>query len=54
MDHVLGRKSENSGCRLSWRTDRIIDDAVIFVATTEVLSKALESFSEEVEPLGHF
>ena len=57
MDHILGRMSEKSGCGVSFGTVRIsdlhfADDAVIFAETTEVLPGALDSLSEEAEPLG--
>ena len=56
MDHVLGRMSEKSGCGVSFGTVRITDldladDEVIFAETTEVLAGALDSLSEEAEPL---
>ena len=48
---------EKSGCGLSFGTVRITDldfadDAVIFAETTKVLEGALNSLSEEAEPLG--
>ena len=57
MDHVLVRMSEKSGCRVPFGTVRItdldsVDDAVIFAETPEILREALESLSEEAEPLG--
>ena len=56
MDHVLGRMSEESGCGLSFATVRVTDldfadDAVIFAQTTEIVAGALDSLSEEAEPL---
>ena len=57
MDHVLGRMSEKSVCGVSFGTVKIADldfadDAVIFAGTTEVFAGALDSLSEESEPLG--
>ena len=48
---------KSSGCGESFGTVRVThvdfaNDAVIFVRTTEVLADALESLSEEAEPLG--
>ena len=48
MDHVLGRMSEISGSEVSFGAVRItdlefVDEAVIFVETTEVISEAHES-----------
>ena len=56
MDHLLGRMSEKTGCGMSFGTVRITDldfadDAVILAKTTEVLAGALDSLSEEAEPL---
>ena len=48
MDHVLRRMSEKSGCGVLFGTVRITD--VVF-ADGEVLAEALESLSEEAEPL---
>ena len=49
--------SEISACGVSFETVRFTDldfadEEVIFQKTTEVLAEALESLSEEVEPLG--
>ena len=57
MDHVLGRMSEMLACGMSFPTIRITDlhfadDADIFAETRGVLAKALDSLSEEAEPLG--
>ena len=60
MEHVLGKMLKNSGCGVSFGTDRttdldFADDAVIFEETTEVLevlSEALQSVWVEAEPLG--
>ena len=45
--------SEQSGCGVSFGTVRITvaNDAVIIAETTEVLAEALDSMSEETEPL---
>ena len=56
-DLILGRVSEKLGCRVSFATVRITDldfadDAVIFAETTKVLAGALDTLSEEAEPLG--
>ena len=57
MDHVLAKMSETLSCGLSFETVRITDfdfadDAVIFAETIEVRAGALETLSEEAEPLG--
>ena len=57
MGHVLGRMSEKSACEASFGTARITDldfadDAVVYAETTDVLAGALDSLSEEAEPLG--
>ena len=56
MDHVLGKKrSRAAECRSEQFGSLILtfaDDAVIFTETTEVILEALESLSEEAEPLG--
>ena len=54
MDNVLGRMSKKSGYGLSFGYVRIThlgfaDDAVIFA---NVLAEALDSLSEEAQPLG--
>ena len=55
--HVLGRKSEKSGCGVSFGTKIRIDilnsadDSIIFAETTKVLAGALDSLSEKTEPL---
>ena len=57
MNHVLGRIPGNPGCRVSLGTVRITefdfaDNAFTFAETNEtVLIEALESLSEEAEPL---
>lgn len=57
MDWVLGRVSESSGCGAAFGDVRIsdldfADDAVIFAETLGVLTEALETLSDEAEPLG--
>ena len=57
MGNIMGRILENSGHRLSfetvWITDLdFMDEGVIFMNTSDILAKALQSLSEEAEPLG--
>ena len=57
MDWIMDRAVGGSGCGVSFGEVRITDldfadDAVIFAETLDVLTEALESLSEEAEPLG--
>ena len=57
MDWIMDRVVDRSGCGVSFGDVRITDldfadDAVIFAETLDVLTAALETLSEEAEPLG--
>ena len=57
MDWIMDRAIGGSGCGVSFGEVRITDldfadDAVIFAETLDVLIMALETLSEEAEPLG--
>ena len=57
MDWIMDRAIGGSGCGVSFGEIRITDldfadDAVIFAETLDVLIMALETLSEEAEPLG--
>ena len=51
MSYVLGRMSGKSGCGVSYGTVTDLDFAVILAEATDVLAGALDSLSEEAEPL---
>ena len=57
MDLIMGRVVEGSSCGVSFGNVQITDldfadDAVIFAETVESITEALETLSEEAEPLG--